>query len=295
MPESESHVSLAVRSMSFVRFLAAVILSWMATHVFAHQPPVDESVAVSYPILSGVGVALRVDEGVCLISRVLPDTPAHKSGVLTEGDELVSVRNGDELVRVQGKPFGEIASAIRGPVGTEVTLEVRSGHQRHVETVTIRREPIAIRGATDYRDRIGHTVPDLKLNALGKRRTVGLAEFRGKIVVLDFWASWCGTCLPPIDRMQELVRSHPEWDKRVALVTVSVDAERDDAIRVIEKRKWNQTQNVAMDYDAAQKFGVRALPALVIIAADGKIATMGGSHALNLEKEIQQLLNGATD
>ncbi len=273
-------------SLILTSFLLASLVT--ATHL---QPTwAEESVQLSYPILSGVGMTLRVSDGSIYISKILPDSVAEKSKSIHEGDQLLSVQNDDKCVSVQGKPFGDVVSMIRGPVGTKVTLEVQPKEQKSSVKITLTRKPIRIAGATNYQEFIGKKAPNLSFSSHEDSKVLKLSNFRGKIVVLDFWASWCGSCYPPIDELQKVARSHPEWKDRVVLISVSVDIESDKAAKIILKRGWNQTINLSTDYETLKSIGVQALPVLLIVLQDGTIAVMGASHAIDVEKRVEKLL-----
>jgi predicted DsbA family dithiol-disulfide isomerase len=75
------------------------------------------------------------------------------------------------------------------------------------------------------------------------------------------------------------------------LLAVSVDTEREKASKIIHDKKWTQTTNVSIDPSTLHAIGVQVLPLLIIVSQDGTIATMRGSHAINVEKVVERLLH----
>ncbi len=134
-------------------------------------------------------------------------------------------------------------------------------------------------------------MPELRLSWLDGKKSSQLVDYRGKIVVLDFWASWCPTCYPPVSKMQAIVANNPRWKGEVELITVTVDSDLSKAVGVIDKKKWNNTLNRAVDIKDLNAVGVSVIPLVIIIARDGTIATMAGAHALDIEKEVVALLD----
>jgi len=94
---------------------------------------------------------------------------------------------------------------------------------------------------------VGRPVPDLELTALGTSKApVRLSSFKGKVILLDVWASWCAPCkeeLPMLDDMAVRLRS-----KGVEVVGVSIDENRSDAEQFLRTRPhW--TLRLAHDPD----------------------------------------------
>jgi cytochrome c biogenesis protein CcmG/thiol:disulfide interchange protein DsbE len=85
---------------------------------------------------------------------------------------------------------------------------------------------------------VGRPVPDLQLAALNGGKAVRLADLRGRVVLLDVWASWCAPCkqeLPMLDDMSNRLRS-----KGVEIVAVSIDDNREDAEGFLKSRpSWS--------------------------------------------------------
>jgi thiol-disulfide isomerase/thioredoxin len=99
--------------------------------------------------------------------------------------------------------------------------------------------------------------------ALGDRVT--LAASRGKITVLDFWATWCKPCLASMPRLDGVARSHPD----VAVIAVNLDDPA--AARALFDQRGYAMTLVADDGDTSQRYSVSAIPHTVIIDRRGVV------------------------
>ncbi|MGV3754306.1 MAG: TlpA family protein disulfide reductase [Verrucomicrobiota bacterium] len=122
----------------------------------------------------------------------------------------------------------------------------------------------------------GINAPDISVERITDGRELRLAQQRGKVVVLDFWASWCGPCQAPMAAMQALLAKHPEWRDRVEIITVSVDDTMEIARKHVQKQGWSRTLNTwtgegGISSPAAQAFRVVGLPRTYLIDQSGKI------------------------
>jgi thiol-disulfide isomerase/thioredoxin len=115
--------------------------------------------------------------------------------------------------------------------------------------------------------------PDFAVTTLDGQ-SVKLAELRGKIVLLDFWATWCGPCLGEIPN---LTAAHQAFGGRDDFVMLSISIDRDPAkVRALveaRKMKWLHVAGPQSGADrAAEAYAVSAIPALYVIDREGKIA-----------------------
>ncbi|MDQ7053318.1 MAG: tetratricopeptide repeat protein [candidate division KSB1 bacterium] len=100
----------------------------------------------------------------------------------------------------------------------------------------------------------------------GKR--FALKEQRGKVVLLDFWATWCGPCIAEMPHLQKLYEKYQD-EPDVVFLAISIDEGRNVVERFIEKNKY--TLPVAHAPEIRKKYGVRGIPTLILIGRDGRI------------------------
>lgn len=134
--------------------------------------------------------------------------------------------------------------------------------------------------------------PALELKSL-EGRAASLEEFKGKIVLVDFWATWCKPC---VKAMPDLMKLHSKFaDKGFTVVGISLDEEGAKAVRpFVEKRKINYP--ILLDESKAWKlWGVRAIPAMFLIDKDGKIVRqwVGTADKKELERAIESLVGAS--
>ncbi|MBI3693769.1 MAG: TlpA family protein disulfide reductase [Acidobacteria bacterium] len=121
--------------------------------------------------------------------------------------------------------------------------------------------------------------------------TVKLTDFKGKVVILDFWATWCGPCKIEIPWFIEFQRKYK--DQGFTVIGVSMDEGGWQTVRpFVEEFKMNYPVLIGND-DTAQSFGgVDVLPTTFIIDKQGRIVAthMGLTSKNEFEKAIQSLL-----
>ncbi|PWU04428.1 MAG: alkyl hydroperoxide reductase [Terriglobia bacterium] len=134
------------------------------------------------------------------------------------------------------------------------------------------------------------TAPDFALkDADGK--AVRLSDFHGKVVLLDFWATWCGPCKIEIPWFMDFQRRNQQ--KGLVVLGVSMDDEGWEVVKpFLASMKVNYRVVIGNDHTAQLYGGVDALPTTFLIDRSGKIAAVhvGLVNRKDIEDGIEQLL-----
>lgn len=140
---------------------------------------------------------------------------------------------------------------------------------------------------------VGKAAPDFSLDLLDGGRFT-LSQQRGKIVVLDFWATWCGPCMQAMPVIEQTVNSFGRDD--IILVAVNLQETADPIRATLSRLKLDP--KVALDVDgvAAARYQANAIPQTVVIDQQGNVHRLfvGGGAKLGpqLAEAIAQLVSG---
>jgi thiol-disulfide isomerase/thioredoxin len=125
---------------------------------------------------------------------------------------------------------------------------------------------------------------------------IRLTEYRGKVVVMEFWATWCGPCRLE-GRFFERVRDKFRDDARAAFLAMNVDADPAGVPAFLKEEAWSTPVAYARGLD--QLLGVRALPTLIIFDRHGRVVYRQegmdpGSFLESIEQKVREALQPST-
>ena len=124
-------------------------------------------------------------------------------------------------------------------------------------------------------------------------KTVTLADYKGKVVLLNFWATWCGPCKIEIPWFADFEQKYK--DRGFAVLGVAMDEEGWEVIKpYLAQSKVNYRVILGNDTVAGLYGGVESLPTTFVLDQNGKIASthVGLVSKSDYENEIMQLLEG---
>ena len=234
----------------------------------------------------GVGLTTTAVDGKELVAveTVFEGSPAETSGFVA----------GDVLLMFQGQAVTDIPQLVEAVGGTKpatkVTFRVRRGSKEFDVPLLLAIRP----------DRLGllrgqfldKPSPDFELKTRGKAGPVSRKSLAGKVVIIDFWATWCGPCRATIPRLNAL---HRKYKGKGVVVLGVTDEETATVEKFLKSTKIEYPIGLDGDERGANKaFFVQAYPTLLLMDKEGVIRAVyiGASPGKmdKLEARIDELL-----
>ena len=249
----------------------------------------------------------------------MPSSPAENADIwIAQGDEpwLLAVKPDLEAM-MAGDPMGagdmEITLLFekwkRGaPADTRFTLQVDEDWEKVDDLMAAVMEKAAEQMGQDFdfegdapaafeqpeHASVGNAAPAFDLKTLRTGEQVTLDSLKGKVVVLDFWATWCSPCVAGLPTVDKVTTSFK--DKGVVFYAIDLREPADRVKQFVDKKKWTFPVLLDDNGSVAKDYGVNGIPHSVVIGADGRIRNVhvgfGGAKALEeqLTKELEEAL-----
>lgn len=148
---------------------------------------------------------------------------------------------------------------------------------------------------------LGTQAPDFSEKDLFTGRLRTLANFKGKLIVLKFWATTCPPCQPEMEKHNDLLaRKSKAWGERVVFVGVGMDDDGKRLKKHVQEKGWNQFQhlwaedkNGGFSSGIARSYGISAIPACYVIHPSGVVVWRGDTE--QIEGIVDHLLTEAKE
>ena len=122
----------------------------------------------------------------------------------------------------------------------------------------------------------GDPAPPLELKTL-EDQPLRLADWRGKYVVVDFWATWCAPCVAEVPNLKSVYDAYGS-DSRFAMMSVSLDAGPTPVRAFVARHEMRWTQGFlggAKRQEVATQWDIVGIPSVFLIAPDGRVIARG--------------------
>jgi thiol-disulfide isomerase/thioredoxin len=138
--------------------------------------------------------------------------------------------------------------------------------------------------------------PDFSLVTSGGEH-VDLESLRGKVVILDFWASWCGPCKETIPTLRKLAQRHA--NAPFVLISISLDRDANAWRRAVAADKMTWPQHLDTGGTVARLFKIQPIPTAIVIDGDGivrdRIEGYSSGYAAALDGDLRKWLRALKD
>jgi thiol-disulfide isomerase/thioredoxin len=136
---------------------------------------------------------------------------------------------------------------------------------------------------------VGKAAPEIRLDML-EGGPFQLSEHRGKVVIIDFWATWCGWCM---QSMPEIATMVEEFDGRAELFPINQQEDKKTIAAALERLKLPPHTALDVDGAASEHFGVTAIPQTVIVGPDGKVTNVFVGGGPGIVDKLRQAIRTA--
>jgi thiol-disulfide isomerase/thioredoxin len=257
--------------------LAVAMLAWLwAGPGGPAPPPPSDDVDGDPPWL---GVQLSEKQGEVAIDGVFAGSPAEAAGV----------KVGDVVRKVDGAAVTRSAELIEkvahAQVGAVLKLRLAAkGNEREVAVkLTVRPDMRTLQRS----QLVGRAAPDFAIRKALGVYAPQLAALKGQVVLLDFWATWCGPCVSALPHLQGL---HERFGQK-GLRIIGVSNEKWEKVgEVVRRRGITYGQVSDEDNHISPRYLVTALPTLVLIGRDGRVVDVAIGDIAGVERTIGELL-----
>lgn len=134
----------------------------------------------------------------------------------------------------------------------------------------------------------GQQAPNFTVQNLANNSQFSLDQFKGKLVYLDFWASWCPPCLKSFPFMEELKTRYS--DQGLVVVAISLDENPEDARAFLKKASASFFVGHNKQGDIATMYNVQAMPSSYLIDRDGNIQQVHRGFKTSDKEKLKNLI-----
>lgn len=140
-------------------------------------------------------------------------------------------------------------------------------------------------------DLIGKKAPDFKLKSLTDNSEVSLSGLRGKVVLVDFWASWCAPCKISMPVLEKLSQKY----KNFTVIAVNIDDDKANAIKFLKELKLKVNAVHDSSKEVVSAYNVPEMPTAYLVDQYGKIQYIHSGYSEEGIKKLEFAIRGLVD
>jgi peroxiredoxin len=146
--------------------------------------------------------------------------------------------------------------------------------------------------AADTATLMGKPAPEFSLPTLDNKE-VKLAGQKGKVVMLDFWATWCPPCRASLPHVQKIAADEQRLKKGLVVWVIDDKEEAPTVESFLKENKYTFTVPMDKGGDVLGKYLVRGIPTTVVIGRDGVIRKVFIGYGADTGKEVDEAVDAA--
>lgn len=258
--------------------------------MFPKYKRVDE---VYYYLGNGYVRLELVDEGIKAFEKLIKDYPDARyvqPSLLELGlayDRLRKHDKADEIYNklIEHPKFGSKSYAKQAKKILELEISERKGKLTSPPGTSSRPENVLI----------GKPAPDFKVKDL-KGKELSLEKYKGKVILLDFWATWCGPCIAELPNVKRVYEKHK--DQKFEIIGISLDSSKTKLDAFIKKEGLNWIHYWDHNQTISQQYKVSGIPSMFLIDGKGvvrKAKLRGKALEIEVAKLVKENLTKPAD
>lgn len=133
---------------------------------------------------------------------------------------------------------------------------------------------------------LGKPAPDFTLETVSGQATLSLKDYRGKVVLVDFWASWCAPCKKSLPELQKIDQEYED----LRILAINIDDQKKNALKFMKKINLDMTVLFDEEKEVAEIFNLSEMPSAVLIDQEGVVRQVFPGYTKNKLGEFKQAI-----